>query len=111
MSRIHILLHNGVEVMKGEEWQIACYLKDQGKFSISYAFKHEGYEMRTFRQHIISEVTEELANEPWFDGVCCDKISLFREDWEKIDQAIEEVKADTIFWGAPNCGLQLEGKC
>ena len=106
-GKTRILLYNGLEVMRGQEWELTCWIKEKHGFCGGYSFRHLGYEIRTFREHIIEEVRAELSNEKWYNGVCCDSIAAFNENWNKVDEAIEEAKKDTVFWGAPNCGLGM----
>jgi hypothetical protein len=56
-----------------------------------------------FRERVIVGVKARIGNEPWFSGVCMDNVDDIFPD---LTEAIEVALMDTMYWDAPNHGLE-----
>jgi hypothetical protein len=58
-----------------------------------------------FRERVIAGVTTRLGKYDWFVGVCMENVD---DCFPDLTEAIEVALMDTMYWDAPNHGMDLE---
>ena len=65
--------------------------------------KRKFMDRKEFEDAVVAAVKAKISHEPWFKGICTDRLKSYRE--HQFDDAVEALTDDTVYWDAPNSGF------